>query len=86
MAKNKQPCCAAEALRRIRPVEIGGIVVGLAMLDAILDEVCDLHLTGKDAIADELLKRVQIYNYVPKSAEAAFRTALLREYEREVTE
>jgi copper homeostasis protein CutC len=55
-------------MRRIRQIEVGGIVVGLTMLD--------------DAIDDELMKQITIYNYVP---EAAYRTALLREYEKKVT-
>lgn len=82
MAEKEKPCCAAEALRRIRQIEIGGIVVGLAMLDDIIEEVQGLHLTGKDAIADELIKRVKIYNYVPQKAESEYRDALIREYEK----
>jgi len=70
MTERTKPCCAAEAMRRIRQIEVGGIVVGLTMLD--------------DAIADELMKQITIYNYVPRAAEAAYRTALLREYEKKV--
>ena len=33
--KREKPCCAAEALRRVRRIEVGGVVVGLAMLDAV---------------------------------------------------
>ena len=44
-----------------------------------------MHLAGADAIADELMKQITIYNYVPRAAEAAYRTALLREYEKKVT-
>jgi len=84
MGGKEKPCCTAEALRRIRQIEIGATVIGLAMLDDIIDEVQDLHLKGKDAIAAELLKRVKIYNYVPGAAEAEYRTALLREYEKKV--
>jgi hypothetical protein len=84
MTGKEKPCCAAEALRRIRQVDVGGIRVGLAMLDDIIDEVQGLRLTAKDSIAEELLKRVKVYNYVPKAAEAAYRSALLREYEKKV--
>lgn len=80
MGEKDKPCCTAEALRRIRQVDIGGIVVGLAILDDIIDEVQELHLTGKDTIADELMKRIKIYNYVPRAAEAEYRAAMLREY------
>lgn len=85
MGNDEKPCCAAEALRRIRQVEVGGIGVGLAMLDEIIDEVSAMHLAGKDAIADELLEHVKVYNYIPKSAETAYRAALIREYEKKVT-
>ncbi|MDH7593141.1 MAG: hypothetical protein QHG99_02145 [Methanomicrobiales archaeon] len=84
MGANEKPCCAADALRRIRQIEIGGIVVGIAMLDSIIEEVNGLNLAKGDEIADELLKRVKVSNYVPKAAETKYRDALLREYLREV--
>ncbi len=84
MTERTKPCCAAEAMRRIRQIEVGGIVVGLTMLDDAIDEVREMHLAGADAITDELMKQITIYNYVPRAAEAAYRTALLREYEKKV--
>ncbi len=69
---------------RIRQIEIGGIVVGLEMLDDVIDEVKGMNMGGTNAIGDELMKRIKIYNYVPQAAEAAYRTALLREYENKV--
>ncbi|RXE55712.1 hypothetical protein ABH15_05595 [Methanoculleus taiwanensis] len=82
--KREKPCCAAEALRRIRRIEVGEVVVGLAMLDDILADVIDLGLSGETAIGDALIKQVKIYNYIPKEAEPLYRTALLREYRNEV--
>ncbi|KUG20762.1 hypothetical protein ASZ90_009488 [hydrocarbon metagenome] len=82
--KREKPCCAAEALRRIRQIEVGGIPVGLAMLDDILADVIDRGLSGETAIADELIRQVKIYNYLPKGAEPLYRAALLREYRNEV--
>ncbi|MDN7024040.1 hypothetical protein FGU65_03895 [Methanoculleus sp. FWC-SCC1] len=82
--KREKPCCAAEALRRIRRIEVGEVVVGLAMLDDILADVIDLGLAGETAIGDELIRQVKIYNYVPKEAEPIYRAALLREYHSEV--
>lgn len=82
MAERTKPCCPAEALRRIRRIEVGGVVVGLAMLDDTIEEVREMNLSGTDRIADELLKRIKIYNYVPGPAEAAYRSALQREYEK----
>lgn len=77
---NGKPCCAAEALRRIRPVDVGGMVIGIAMLDPILTVVKGMKISGEKEIGDELLERVKIYNYVPASAEAKYQAALLREY------
>ena len=85
MTERPQPCCAAEAMRRITKIEVGGVVVGLAMLDDAIEEVREMHLAGADRIAGEILKIVKIYNYIPGPAEAAYRTALLREYENKVT-
>ena len=36
MAGEEKPCCSAEALRRIRQIDIDGHKIGLAMLDAVL--------------------------------------------------
>lgn len=80
----KKPCCAAEAMRRIRQIDVGGINVGLAMLDDTIHEVAELNLTKDDEIADELMKRLRIYNYIPNAAEQQYRSATLREYTHEV--
>lgn len=82
--KREKPCCAAEALRRVRRIEVGGVVVGLAMLDDILTDTVALALSGDGAIGDELIKQVKIYNYIPKEAEPLYRAALMREYQNEV--
>ncbi len=77
---DEKPCCEAEALRRIRQVDVGGIVVGISMLDHILAEVREMELPDEKEIGRELLKRVKIYNYIPASAEEKYRIALLEEY------
>jgi len=77
---DEKPCCAADALRRIRQVDVGGIVVGISMLDQILPEVREMELPDEKEIGRELLKRVKIYNYIPASAEEKYRMALLEEY------
>lgn len=84
MTGGEKPCCAAEALRRIRQIDVGGHPIGLAMLDAVLGEVIALHLSDDGAIGDELLRRVRIYNYIPPGAEEEYRIALLAEYRRQV--
>jgi len=77
---DEKPCCAAEALRRIRQVDVGGVVVGIAMLDAIIEEVTAMNLPGEKETGDELMKRVKIYNYIPARAEEQYRRALVREF------
>ena len=82
--KREKPCCAAEALRRVRRIEGGGGGGGLAMLDDILADTVARNLSGETAIGDELIKQVKIYNYIPKGAEPLYRAALLCEYQNEV--
>ncbi|MBN1195722.1 MAG: hypothetical protein JXA08_10370 [Methanomicrobiaceae archaeon] len=80
----EKPCCAAEALRRIRQVNVGGITVGLAMLDAIFEEVASLDLSAEEPLKNELLRQTKIYNCIPRQAEDAYAKALLREYRKGV--
>ena len=79
---DEKSCCEAEALRLIRQVDVGGIVVGISMLDPIFAEVNALNLPGKKELGYELLKRVKISNYVPKPAEEQYRVALMKEFEK----
>jgi len=82
--KREKPCCAAEAMRSIRRIEVGDTVIGLAMLDDVLDDVIGLNLPDKPAICDELVKKIKIYNYLPKGAEPIYRDALFLEYKNRV--
>ena len=83
MMKNKDtPCCAADAMRRVKPVEVNGATIGLAMLDLVFAEVHDLGLNDETAVRAELLKRVKVYNYVPPPALEAYAGAVYREYGR----
>jgi len=82
--KREKPCCAAEAMRRIRRIEVAGVVVGLAMLDDVLEDVIDRGIAGVTAIGDELVRQIKIYNYIPKEAEPLYRAALLLAYQNEV--
>ena len=79
---DEKPCCTAEALRRITQVNVGGVVGGIAMLETILTEVKAMNLTGEREIGDALMKRVEIYRYIPTQAEEQYRTALMREYRK----
>jgi len=77
---DEKSCCVAEAMWRIRQFDVGGIVVGISLLDHILSEVKAMNITGEKDPGDALLKRVKIYNYVPASAEEKYRMRLLEEY------
>ncbi len=82
MKNNDIPCCAADAMRRVKPVEVYGVTVGLAMLDLVFAEVRDLGLIDESAVRAELIKRVKVYNYVPPPAAEAYARAVYREYGR----
>lgn len=75
------PCCAADAVRTIRRVEIDGKVTGIAMFDEVIRQVRDLHLSSETEIRATLLKRVKVYNYVPEPVEDEYVKVLLDAYE-----
>ncbi|MDI6718235.1 MAG: hypothetical protein QMD46_01300 [Methanomicrobiales archaeon] len=81
----KKPCCAAEALRRVKPLSVDGKTVGIAWLEPIIEEVAALDLGGDEQIVAELVKRVKIYNYIPRSAEHAYAAAIYEEYKKYVS-
>lgn len=67
-------------MQRIRRVNVGEITIGVAMLDAIFEEVASLGISADEPLKKELLRRAKIYNYIPRQAENAYAKALLREY------
>jgi hypothetical protein len=77
----EKPCCAADALRRIRQIDVNGIPTGITMLDESIGEVWDLGLTDEREIRETLMKRVMIYNYIPPGALEAYTVAVMREYQ-----
>ncbi len=76
----KKPCCAADALRQVRRVDIGGVAVGFTMLDAIFAEVAAIGIGNDAALGEELMRRVREHNYIPPGAEALYAAALAREF------
>ena len=58
----------------------GMTTVGITGLKAAFEQLYALGLDPDDSIQDELLAMVQARNYVPRSAEEAYKSALLREY------
>lgn len=76
------PCCQADALRRIRQVPVNGIPTGITMLDEIIAEVKEMNLTSDNQIREVLLKKVNVYNYIPKAAEEAYLKAIGAMYQK----
>jgi len=77
---NDKPCCSAEALRQVKQIEVDGKTVGIVWLDPIMKEVAALALADDEEIATALMKRVKVYNYIPRSVEKDYASAVLGEY------
>ncbi len=69
---------------KTKRILIEGKETGIENLDAILVHVQHQRLTDDRAIADELLKGVKQFNYVPTKKTAQYADALLQEYKRQV--
>jgi hypothetical protein len=82
MGSDNKPCCAADALRHIRQIPINGISTGITMLDECIAEVKTQDLKSEPEIRDALLKRVKVYNYIPRNVEDEYARALFEEYKK----
>ncbi len=80
MRNDNKPCCAADALRRIKQLSINGIPTGLCMLDECIAEVKQQDLHNEAEIRAVLMKRVKVYNYVPPNVEDEYARAIFEEY------
>jgi hypothetical protein len=80
-----KPCCAADALRRIRQVKINGIMTGITMLDESIAEIRAQNYGSEPEIRAALLKKIRIYNYIPKGVEEEYAQALIEEYKKAIT-
>ncbi|MEN6610785.1 MAG: NAC family transcription factor [Methanoregulaceae archaeon] len=65
---------------RITKIAIDGKETGIDKLDWIFQEVAKLRLTNDETITDEIVKRVQQFNYIPSKKMPQYREALLKEY------
>ncbi|MDD1720193.1 MAG: hypothetical protein LUQ25_09055 [Methanoregulaceae archaeon] len=74
------PSCSADAVRKIRRIDVAGCAVGISNLDDILASVRELGLSDPVQVQRELIARVKVYNYVPPPAEEAYSVALMKEY------
>ncbi len=82
MANDNKPCCAADALRRIRQIPINGIPTGICMLDECIAEIKMQDLKNEAEIRAALLKRVKVFNYIPPNVEDKYAHALVEEYQK----
>lgn len=82
MENNNKPCCAADALRRIRQIPVNGIPTGICMLDECITEIKTQDLKSEPEIRAALLKRVKVFNYIPPNVEDKYAHALIEEYQK----
>jgi hypothetical protein len=82
MRNDNKPCCAADALRRIRQVKINGLTTGITMLDECIEKVKMQDLKSESEIQAALLQRVKVYNYIPRNVEHEYARALFEEYKK----
>jgi len=82
MGNDHKPCCAADALRRIRQIPINGIPTGITMLDECIAEVKTQDLKSEPEIRAALLRWVKVYNYIPQKIESEYARALFEEFKK----
>jgi hypothetical protein len=82
MNKDTIPCCAADALWRIRQIRVNGVMTGISRLEESIANVQEENLTGEDAIRTALLKNARASNYIPPGAEDGYGAALMEEYRK----
>lgn len=79
-----KPCCAAEALRRIRQIPVNGIMTGITMLDESIAAVKKQNLGNESSIREALMKKIRVYNYIPPGVAEAYTLAIMDEYKRSI--
>lgn len=77
-----KPCCAADALRHIRQVKIYGIMTGITMLDESIADVRSQNPGSDPEISAALMKKIKVYNYLPKAVEEEYARVLMEEYKK----
>ncbi|HOX35207.1 MAG TPA: hypothetical protein P5217_06625 [Methanoregulaceae archaeon] len=84
MGDDDKPCCAAEALRRIRQIPVKGIMTGITMLDESITQVKAQNPGSDTRIREALMQKIRIYNYVPPGVEEEYARAVMEEYTKSV--
>ncbi|PKG32696.1 hypothetical protein [Methanoregula sp.] len=86
MNNDRIPCCAADALRRIRQIPVNGIMTGITMLDESIADVKEQNPGCDAAVSEALMKKIRVYNYVPPGVAEAYARAIMEEYKKSVQE
>jgi len=76
------PCCPAAATRRSSKIWLGGNLVGVVEMDRIVGEVRQMGIEEDETIADALVERARVYNYIPPQAVDDYKEGLLNEYRK----
>ncbi|HII98355.1 MAG TPA: hypothetical protein HA272_03630 [Methanoregula sp.] len=79
-----KPCCAADALRRIRQIPVNGIMTGITMLDESIAAVREQNPGSDAAVREALMKKIRIYNYIPPGVAEAYTRAIMEEYKKSI--
>jgi hypothetical protein len=79
-----KPCCAAEALRRIRQIPVNGIMTGITMLDESIAAVREQNPGNDSRISEALMKKIRVYNYIPPGVAEAYARAIMEEYKKSI--
>ena len=74
------PLCQADAVRKVRIIQVNGVATGINMLDEIVAEVNAMKISADKDIREMLLQKVRACNYIPISAEDAYARALVAHY------
>ena len=82
MNNDKIPCCAADALRRIRQIPVNGIMTGIPMLDESIAAVREQNPGNDSRISEALMKTIRVSNYIPPGVADAYARAIMEEYKK----
>lgn len=82
MNNDRKPCCAADALWRIRQIKVNGVMTGINGLNESIAAVRAMNLGSEKAIRAALLENVRSGNYIPLPVEEAYAAALMEEYRK----
>jgi len=74
--------CTCSGSDDVTQVDIhgNGVAVGLVGLKQAFQHLRSLGVEPAGSTAEQLLTMIQVQNYVPRSAQEAYKAALLREY------